>query len=423
MEYTAEIISVGTELLLGSIANTDAQMISQGLSALGVNVYYHTVVGDNPGRLREAVNIAKSRSNIIITTGGLGPTYDDLTKQTVCEAFSRPLELHEEEAEALRHYFFDKIHSRHMPESNMQQAMLPVDCTAFHNTCGTAPGCAFEADGVRVVLLPGPPHECREMFEKSAVPYFEKLTAQTIKSHTLRVFGIGESMIDEKLHKQMTTMTNPTIAPYAKVGEVEVRVSAKAESEADAEKLLAPAVAEVRSVLGDNVYGEDVKNLEEVVVALLKEKKLTLSTAESCTGGLVAKRVTDIPGASEVFHGGVVSYVNAVKHVVLSVDSKALDSFGAVSAPVACQMAQGAKLLLHTDISLSTTGLAGPEGDDRGNEVGTVYIALAASEGTWWKKVMCGQGRGRVRTLAAHHALDMVRRYLLGLTMDAEKQE
>lgn len=423
MEYTAEIISVGTELLLGSIANTDAQMISQGLSPLGINVYYHTVVGDNPGRVREAVDIAKKRANVIITTGGLGPTYDDLTKQTVCEAFSRPLELHEEEVEALRRFFFDKIHSRRMPENNMQQAMLPVNCTVFHNTCGTAPGCAFEAEGTHVVLLPGPPHECREMFEKSVVPYFEKLTGQTIRSHTLRVFGTGESTIDEKLHKQMTTMTNPTIAPYAKVGEVEVRVSARAPSADEAEKLLAPAVAEVRSVLGDNVYGEDVKTLEEVVVALLKKKSLTLSAAESCTGGLIAKRVTDIPGSSAVFNGGVVSYVNAVKSVVLGVDKAALDGFGAVSAPVACQMAQGAKLLLHTDIALSTTGLAGPDGDDRGNEVGTVYIALAAKDGTWWKKVMCGEGRGRVRTIAAHYALDMLRRYLLALPMDAERQK
>ena len=415
MNHTAELIAVGTELLLGNIANTDAQMLSQGLSALGITVHYHTVVGDNPQRLRDALDIAKTRADIIITTGGLGPTYDDLTKQTICAAFGRELVLHEDILETIRSYFARS--GRTMPENNVQQAMLPVGCTVFDNPVGTAPGCAFCEGGVHVLMLPGPPFECRYLFEHRAMAYLQALTDGVIVSHEIRIFGMGESHVEAKLRHLMTTMTNPTLAPYAKTNECMLRATAKAPTAAQAEALLAPLVQQVRDALGDVVYGVDVGSLEEVVSRLLQERSLTLSTAESCTGGLIAKRVTDIPGASQVFRGGVVSYTNDVKADVLGVPRATLDACGAVSEPVARAMAEGCRRLCGSDIALAVTGLAGPEGDDRGNEVGTVYIALADRRGTLCKRLSCGMGRGRdrIRSAAAQNALDLLRRRLLDL--------
>ena len=417
MTHTAELIAVGTELLLGNIANTDAQILSQGLSALGITVHYHTVVGDNPQRLRDALDIAKTRADIIITTGGLGPTYDDLTKQTICAAFGRELELHEDILETIRSFFAKT--GRTMPENNVQQAMLPVNCTVFDNPVGTAPGCAFEEGGVHVLMLPGPPYECRYMFENRAMAYLQALTDGVIVSRESRGYGMGESHVEAKLRDIMTTMTNPTLAPYAKTNECMLRATAKAPTAAQAEELLAPMVQQVKDILGDVVYGVDVSSLEEVVSALLREKGLTLSAAESCTGGLIAKRITDLAGASQIFRGGVVSYVNDVKAQVLGVPQETLDTYGAVSEPVARAMAEGCRKLCGSDIAVSVTGLAGPEGDDRGNEVGTVYIALADSEGTICRKFSCGMGRGRgkVRSSAAQNAFDMLRRRLLGLTL------
>ena len=415
MNHTAELIAVGTELLLGNIANTDAQILSQGLSALGITVHYHTVVGDNPQRLRDALDIARRRADIIITTGGLGPTYDDLTKQTICAAFGRELVLHEDILETIRSYFARS--GRTMPENNVQQAMLPVGCTVFDNPVGTAPGCAFCEGGVHVLMLPGPPFECRYLFEHRAMAYLQALTDGVIVSHEIRVFGMGESHVEAKLRHLMTTMTNPTLAPYAKTNECMLRATAKAPTAAQAEALLAPLVQQVRDALGDVVYGVDVGSLEEVVSRLLQERSLTLSTAESCTGGLIAKRVTDIPGASQVFRGGVVSYTNDVKADVLGVPRATLDAWGAVSEPVARAMAEGCRRLCGSDIALAVTGLAGPEGDDRGNEVGTVYIALADRRGTLCKRLSCGMGRGRdrIRSAAAQNALDLLRRRLLDL--------
>ena len=415
MNHTAELIAVGTELLLGNIANTDAQILSQGLSALGITVHYHTVVGDNPQRLRDALDIAKTRADIIITTGGLGPTYDDLTKQTICAAFGRELVLHEDILETIRSYFARS--GRTMPENNVQQAMLPVGCTVFDNPVGTAPGCAFCEGGVHVLMLPGPPFECQYLFEHRAMAYLQALTDGVIVSHEIRVFGMGESHVEAKLRHLMTTMTNPTLAPYAKTNECMLRATAKAPTAAQAEALLAPLVQQVRDALGDVVYGVDVGSLEEVVSRLLQERSLTLSTAESCTGGLIAKRITDIPGASQVFRGGVVSYTNDVKADVLGVPRATLDACGAVSEPVARAMAEGCRRLCGSDIALAVTGLAGPEGDDRGNEVGTVYIALADRRGTLCKRLSCGMGRGRdrVRSAAAQNALDLLRRRLLDL--------
>ena len=318
MSHTAEIIAVGTELLLGNIANTNAQDISQALSGLGINVYYHTVVGDNPQRLRDCLETSRKRADIIITTGGLGPTYDDLTKQTICAVFGRPLELHPDVVEEIRAFYESALHVP-MPENNARQGELPVGCVMFDNPVGTAPGCAFEAEGIHVLMLPGPPHEMRTMLRRCAEPYLRGLSREVIVSHDIMTFGIGESSVDQLLHEKMSHMENPTLATYAKPSEVHLRATAKAETAEAAEAMLAPVVADVKASLGDKVYGVDVPGLENVCMALLKERGMTFATAESCTGGQVAARITDLPGASAVYRGGVVSYWTSVKGAVLGV--------------------------------------------------------------------------------------------------------
>lgn len=415
MSHTVEILSVGTELLLGNIANTDAQMLSQGLSELGLNVFYHTVVGDNPARVTEAVDIAKKRADIIITTGGLGPTCDDLTKNVLAKAFGKKLVFDQESADRCK-AFFDRI-GRTMTDNNLQQAMLPEGCTILTNDWGTAPGCAFYADGVHVVMLPGPPSECRPMFYHRAVPYLQQLSEGVIFSHTLKLFGIGESTMEAQLREQMNAMTNPTLAPYAKEGECELRVTAKADTIDEAQALLEPTVKQLHDLFGSKIYGMDVSSQEEVVEQLLREKGLTIGCAESCTGGLIAKRLTDVPGASHVFKGGIVSYTNEVKHNVLGVPQELLDQYGAVSAPVAQAMAEGARKALGCDIALASTGVAGPDPDDRGNEVGTMFVAIATPDGTHVRPLHLGNRpvRSRLRTQTAHHAFDLARRWLTGL--------
>ncbi len=419
MSHTAELIAVGTELLLGNIANTDAQTLSRELSVLGINVYYHTVVGDNPERLKKAVEIAKTRADLIITTGGLGPTCDDLTKNVLAEAFGKKLVYNPEAARRMEAYF-QKLHpesGRTMTENNYQQAYLPEGCTPFQNDRGTAPGCGFEADGIWVLMLPGPPSECGPMFRSRAVPYLAGLADGAIVNRSLRIFGMGESAVEFQLRDQMNAMENPTLAPYAKEGEVELRITAKAPDPAAAQALIAPVEEELRSRFGPLVYGVDVSSLEEVCLALLKDQGLSLACAESCTGGLIAKRITDLAGASSVFHGGVVSYTNEVKHGVLGVPRELLDQFGAVSAPVAEAMAEGARRTLGADLAVSATGVAGPDPDDRGNPVGLVYVALAWDGGVFVRTVHAAGPRERVRTVAASHAFDLLRRRLTGLPL------
>jgi nicotinamide-nucleotide amidase len=421
MSHTVEILSVGTELLLGNIVNTDAQMLSRGLSELGLNVYYHTVVGDNPQRAREAVAIAKQRADVIITTGGLGPTCDDLTKNVLAEAFGKKLVFDPESAQRIRSYFSRT--KRPMTENNLQQAMLPEGCTILANDWGTAPGCAFEAEGVHVIMLPGPPSECRPMFYHRAVPYLQALSEGVIASHTLKLFGIGESAMESQLREQMNAMTNPTLAPYAKEGECELRVTAKADTNEQAQALLLPTVEQIKKMFGAKVYGVDVPSLEFVVEQLLKEKGLTLGVAESCTGGLMAKRLTDVPGASQVFQGGIVSYTNEVKEKALGVSPRLLEQYGAVSAQVAAAMAEGARKALNCDVALSSTGVAGPDKDDRDNEVGTMFVAIATKDGTYVRPLKLGSRpvRERLRIQTASHAFDLARRYLSGLPYEGEQ--
>jgi len=418
MTHTAEILSVGTELLLGNIANTDAQDVSVALSELGINVRWHTVVGDNPGRVKQAVAVARSRADILIATGGLGPTYDDLTKQTLTEAFGKKLVFHEPSAQRIREFYLERMKTDVMPDSVLQQAWLPEGCTVFENSCGTAPGCGFEADGMHVLMLPGPPTECRAMIRTGLVPYLRRLSDGLLVSRNYRIFGLGESRCEQLLRDIMVSMENPTLAPYAKEGEVLLRLTARAASEAEAEAMMVPADEQIRRIIGDYIYGVDVDSLEQVVLSLLKQRGATLATAESCTGGLIAKRMTDLPGSSAVFLGGAVTYSTPSKHRVLGIDSGLLEEKGAVSPETAAAMAEGARRLYGSDYALSATGVAGPDSDDRGNPVGLVYAALSSERGTFVRELHCGNVRARCRIRAASHALDMLRRELQGLPVE-----
>ncbi len=411
--YDTEIISVGTELLLGHVTNTDARDISEMLSKIGINVKYHTVVGDNPERLRKCVETAKSRADIIITTGGLGPTCDDLTKQILAEAFGLRLVENKAEREGLYDYI---RYGKKFTDNNFTQAMLPEGCTVFHNNCGTAPGCGFEKDGKIVVMIPGPPKECNAMFRESALPYLRKLSEELIVSHSVRIFGLGESSVDDIFAEEMNRMTNPTMAPYAKECDCLLQITAKAKSVDEAEKMIAPVMEHVMQRLGDVVYGVDVECIEESVIKLLREKNMTFSAAESCTGGELAKRFTDMPGASAFFKGGVVTYTNEAKAKLLGIDPALIEEKGAVSYEVAKAMAENVRALLGTDIGVGVTGLAGPDGDGV-HEVGTVFVSLAVEGETFVKELHTGAMRTRsfIRRMAGNHIYDMMRRWLSGI--------
>ena len=413
--YDTEILSVGTELLLGHVTNTDARDISEMLSKIGVNVRYHTVVGDNPQRLEDCVKVAKERADIIITTGGLGPTCDDLTKQILARAFGLELVRNEAEYQGLYEYIQT---GRMFTPNNFQQAMLPEGCTVFHNEWGTAPGCAFEKDGKTVIMLPGPPKECNAMFRACVIPYLQKFADGEIVSHSLRIFGLGESTVDQMFRDEMNAMTNPSMAPYAKECDCLLQVTAKAETREEAEEMLKPVIAHVKEKLGEYVYGMDVECVEEAVIGLLREKQMRFSAAESCTGGDIAGRFTEIPGASEFFLGGVVTYTNEAKAKLLGIDPALIGEKGAVSYEVAKEMAERVRTLLGSDIGVGVTGLAGPDGDGV-HEVGTVFVSLATAEQTWVKELHMGTFRTRsfIRRMAGNHVYDMMRRYLTGLNV------
>ena len=414
--YNTEIISVGTEILLGHITNTDARDVSEMLSRIGINVKYHTVVGDNPERLRACVEIARSRADIIITTGGLGPTCDDLTKQILAESFGLKLVQNDDEVKFLHEFIRNK---RNFTPNNFQQAMLPEGCTVFHNLWGTAPGCAFQAEGKTVIMMPGPPVECVPMFRTYGVPYLRSLSDEEIVSHSIRVFGIGESAVDDMFADEMNVMVNPTMAPYAKECDCLLQVTAKAGSEEEAEAMMAPVIAHVKERLGDFVYGMDVECIEEAIFPLLKEKGLTFATAESCTGGEIAKRFTDIPGASSVFLGGAVVYTNEVKARLLGLDPEMIEEKGAVSREVAVALAEQVRRLTGADIGIGVTGLAGPDGDGV-HEVGTVFVSMAVEGKTYVRALSLGPKRTRsyIRRMSGNHAYDMMRRWLTGLSVE-----
>ena len=407
-----EIIAVGTELLLGEIVNTDAPMIAQGLAELGIGVYFQTVCGDNPDRLKSVLEVAKQRADLIITTGGLGPTADDLTKETIAAAFGKGLVRDEESMARLREHF----KGRTMTKNNEKQADVPEGSTVFQNDWGTAPACAFEGEGCLVIMLPGPPRECTPLFREKVMPFLEKRRGGALCSRYVKVFGMGESEMASRLSRQMDTWENPTAAPYAKEGECLVRITAMGKNKEEAFAMTEPAVREVRQVLGDVVYGVDVDSLEQVVVQEMTARGLTLATAESCTGGLMGKRITDVPGASACYLGGVVSYQNEVKENLLGVRHETLVTKGAVSEETACQMAQGVRKALGADIGISTTGVAGPGGGTPEKPVGLIYVGISTEEKTWAVRILRPrQSRESLRRLASSTAFDLVRRHLEGI--------
>lgn len=407
---TCEIISVGTELLLGDILNTDAHFLSQELAKLGLSVLHQSTVGDNHDRLLELLAQSAKRSDIIILSGGLGPTPDDITKEVACEFFEKELVLHEESLQRMSAYFTAK--GIEMPEINKKQAMLPEDCVVFQNNNGTAPGLAMEKDRKHILLLPGPPRELKPMFYESAVPYLKKFSDKVIISHNIRTFGIGESAMSE-IVTDLLDSSNPTVAPYAKDGEALLRVTAMADNEDEAEKLCTPMITEIRERLSDYIYGIDVNCIEEAVIPMLIEKNLKLATAESCTGGLIGKRITNVSGASKVFDCGIISYSNEIKHRILGVSEETLKEYGAVSAEVAKQMAKGALAVSGADIAVSVTGIAGPNSDGTSKPVGLSYIALADKDTVWVKELNTSRkDRDYNRFVNSSNALNMVRMYI-----------
>ncbi len=412
---TAEILCVGTELLLGDIVNTNAAFLSTQLADLGIGVYHHSVVGDNPQRLKDAFALALSRADIVITSGGLGPTKDDLTKETAAEFFGLPMELDEASLQSIRDYFAST--GRVMSQNNEKQAMMPKGAIIFPNHYGTAPALAIEERGKTVIMLPGPPVELVPLFGEYVLPYLKSSNSGAIVSRNIHFFGIGESALAQKLDELMSKAENPTVAPYCNSGEVRLRVTARAESEAAAAQMCDECVDKIlKTEVGQFVYGVDVESMERVLVGALHAHGLTLSVAESCTGGLISKRITDISGCSNVFFGGCVTYTNEIKQRLLGVSAKTLEEHTAVSAEVASEMARGVRERTGSDIGISATGIAGPGGGSELTPVGTVYLGISTKDGESVRKLSLSSNRSRefIRTVSASNAYDMVLKYILG---------
>lgn len=405
-----EILSVGTEILLGDILNTNSRYLSLELAKLGISVLRHTTVGDNHERLAAALKTALERSDIVIATGGLGPTADDITRDVCCEVMGFEMELCDDIAAKIRSYFESK--GIEMPESNLRQAYVPVGGTVFENHHGTAPGLGLKKNGKCVVMLPGPPYEMAPMYHESVVPYLAEYADGAIVSHTVRTMGIGESAMAE-IVADMLEKENPTVAPYAKKGEALLRVTAKAETAHEAEKLCKPVIDEIKSRLGGYVYGIDSESIEQKVVELLKDKGMTLATAESCTAGYIPKRITDIPGASSVFEYGAITYSNDVKQKVLGVKAETLATYGAVSEQTATEMAAGIRRVSGADIGIAVTGIAGPGNDGTDKPVGLCFIAINAEGYEKCEKIETGKNdREYNRYVTASRALNLVRIYI-----------
>lgn len=416
----AEIISVGTELLLGDIVNTNAQFIAQELAGLGFTVYYQTVVGDNVLRLRSLVQTAKERSDILIFTGGLGPTEDDLTKETVADTFGDTLVMDFDELANLE-YFFKSL-GRTMTDNNRKQAMVPKHGRKLPNSNGTAPGAFFRQGDKCAFLLPGPPSEMKPMFFEQVRPILEGMQDSAIRSLTLRVFGIGESDLEHKAFSLLEN-TNPTAALYAKTGEVHIRITAKSRTAEQADLMCSEYAELFYDLLGDLIYSNNGDDLETTVVKNLMENSETLGTAESCTGGLLSQRITAVSGASGVFGFGACTYSNTIKHEILGVKNSALKRYGAVSSQVAAEMAFGAANRALSTYGVGITGIAGPTGGTKEKPVGLVYVAVANEKQVYVKKLqITGRGREYVRQSATQHALDMVRRLSLGLPIPGAKE-
>lgn len=406
----AEIIAVGTEILLGDIVNTNAQFLAKELAKLGIEVYHQSVVGDNEERILEAFERAFKESDIVITSGGLGPTPDDLTKEMAAKYFGKELVPHEESLKMLEQYF--KAYGREVTEGNRKQAYFPKDAIILDNPNGTAPGAIIKGDDNKVIIvLPGPPREIIPMFTEKVVPYLKQSTNSMLYSKVLRIFGIGEGHMTDKISDILKSQTNPTVAPYAKEVDVTLRITAKAKDEEEAKILIEPMENKIREILGEDIYGEgENTTLEEVVAKLLLEKNLTIATAESCTGGMLASRLINYPGISEVLMEGAVTYSNEAKMRRLGVKKHTLDTYGAVSEETAREMAEGIAREAGTNIGISTTGIAGPGGGTEEKPVGLVYIGLSINGNTKVKKFILNGNRERIRVRTVMNALDFIRR-------------
>lgn len=403
----AEIIAVGTELLMGQIVNTNAQYLSRRLNDLGINVYYHSVIGDNPERLKQSLKLAMSRADLIITTGGLGPTQDDLTKETIAQTIGRKLVIHEQSQQAIR-CFFEK-QNRKVMKNNEKQAYFPEGCTVIPNNRGTAPGCIIEHDGKVIVMFPGPPKEMIPMFEDTVFPYFAEKTGQTIESRLLKVFGIGESEMETRISDIIEGQHNPTIAPYVGDGEIVIRITARCQDKDEAKIMIQPVVDKIEKRLGNLLYSSNGESMEEVVINLLREKGIMLSTAESCTGGMLASRLINVPGASEIFERGFITYSNNAKIEELGVSSNTIETYGAVSEQTAVEMVKGLVARTGTRAGIAVTGIAGPDGGTAEKPVGLVYIAISLDGHVECRKFNLAGGRQRVRNVSCLNALNMLR--------------
>lgn len=410
----AELISTGSELLLGQILNTNAQYLAEKLAGLGVDLLFQSTVGDNESIIREAIKIALKRADLIIITGGLGPTTDDLTREAVANAMNLELYAEEKALDSIKEFF--RLRGRQMSESNKKQALLPIGAKLIPNYKGTAPGFMIDKNEKIIVAMPGPPMEMKYMYNESVEPFLKERIGSglgVIVSRMLKVVGIGESAVEEHIIDLVEQHKNPTIAFLALDGEVTVKITAKAGNYTKAKKLIADPEKEIRKRIGRYIYGADEDTLEKVVVDLLIGKGLTVATAESCTGGLIAKRLTDVPGASKIFMNGIVSYSNEAKMKLLGVAKQTLDNFGAVSEETAIEMAKGARQINDTDLAISITGIAGPGGGSPEKPVGLVYIGFADRVNITAYKFLFSGDREAIRRQTANAALNIVRRYLL----------
>ena len=408
---TAEILTVGTEILLGNIVNSNAAFLSQGLAGLGIAIFRHTSVGDNHVRLTHALECAFANADIVITTGGLGPTQDDITKGVAAEFFGLELETHEDSWQRIKKRFS----GRDLPENVLRNALVPQGASVFPNEYGSAPGICIELHGKILIMFPGPPHEMQPMFSNYAADFLREKTDCVFASQTLKIIGMGETAVESQLRDLIDAQTNPTIAPYAKVGEVHIRVTAAAVDEIAALALITPIAEEIRYRLSPRIYGENEETLAEVVLNLLRENGHTLAVAESCTGGMIAADLVAVPGCSAVFREGFVTYSNEAKNARLSVPKDLLNVHGAVSAEVAAAMAEGVAKAADASVGLSTTGIAGPDGGSTKKPVGLVYIGLyVAGRGTQTIETLDHEKNNRngIRRRSTILALDFLRRSL-----------
>ncbi len=408
-----ELISVGTELLLGNIVNTNAQYLAEKCALLGLSMYNQSVVGDNPARLADTIKTALDRSDVVILTGGLGPTEDDLTKEVCAEVMGFELAEDPHTKARIQEYFKNNIY-KVITDNNWKQAMVPVGAMVLDNDNGTAPGLIMEKNGKHAILLPGPPNELYPLFSRQVFPYLQKLQPEIIVSQMVKICGYGESQVEDKLMDLIDAQTNPTIATYAKTGEVHLRVTTKVASQEEAEKLIKPVVKEIKKRFGNAVYSiKEEETLEMAVVRLLKKYELTVTTAESCTGGLLAGRLVNVPGVSEVFREGFVTYSNKAKRKILDVNKATLKKYGAVSKETAKEMAMGGVFATDADICVAVTGLAGPDGGSEEKPVGLVYMACYMNDQVTVEKYQFKGNRAKIREQSVVKALDLLRRTIL----------